>query len=139
MLPNLTVRKEEFLKGLDLAIPLDFCIREAILGLAQILILEDDQRSFVGDLSDERIKVAIQAYRKVYSENGEATPVLSELLHSLMKENAVDRAASLDERLEYIHNKLADFGCIAPEGTVEIGGSDILLLRILSDTTIDEL
>ncbi len=135
---ELGVKKADFLKVLDLVIPFECRIREAIVGLAGILILEDNQRLFIGDLRDQRISDAIHAYQQANSSDDEAIPVLSDLFGWLVKASAIDPAASSEERLEWIHNKLVDFGFVPPDARVEVSGSDILLLRILSDTSIDE-
>lgn len=129
------VRKDDFLRDLEQAIPTTLYARPILMAVAGYLILDDGKRRFVGDLNDPRIKKAIHLFQQAFPQYGDEIPLLVELIHWLLESNAFDRAAALEERMGWIYNKLTDIGEGNQDDLVLVNSRDIQLLKILSDTS----
>ena len=82
----------------------------------------------------DNIARSVLLYQASHAGTDSTPPSMGELIDWLLENDAYHLAYELKERLEWIHNKLVDYGNVNPDADLTIPGRDILLLRILSES-----
>jgi hypothetical protein len=126
------ITKQEFLKYLVEIIPASIAAKPYLVAVANLLVPDDDTQGLSALAEDPIIKHATLWYLK---DNGSEVPSFPELVDWLLTTGRIAESESLAERMEWINTILDEIGDVLPSETVEVLGTDLLLLRLLADTS----
>ena len=99
------------------------------------MILSDENKTFIGNINDDRIKRAIRLYQKFHPQRGNEIPELATMLDWFSKRSGANLAQELMEKSQKIRDILMAYGGVDPDSTMIISTDDMITMRILTKTS----